>query len=79
MSAAEKLENIVRDQLGIQDASTAITDETTFQDLGADSLDQVELVMAIEEEFRIEIPDDAAEKLRTFGDLKRYVGQRLPV
>ena len=64
----EKVKGIIVEQLGVAD--TAVTMEASFiDDLGADSLDIVELVMAIEEEFDIEIPDSDAEKVVTVGDV----------
>ena len=64
----EKVKGIIVEQLGVAD--TAVTLEASFiDDLGADSLDIVELVMALEEEFDIEIPDADAEKVVTVGDL----------
>ena len=67
--AAEK---IVVDRLGVTDDQ--VTMEASFtEDLGADSLDTVELVMAFEEEFNIEIPDDAAEKIQTVGDAISFI------
>ena len=63
-----KIEDIVVDQLGVEPDEVAI--ESTFiDDLGADSLDIVELIMAFEEEFGIEIPDEAAEKIKTVQDV----------
>lgn len=71
-SAAEKVKEIVVQQLGV--APEQVTDEAKFiEDLGADSLDQVELVMALEEEFGADIPDEAAEKLTTVGDAIKYI------
>lgn len=69
-----KVIEIVSQQMGV-DKST-ITRETHFiNDLNADSLDTVELVMAFEEEFGIEIPDDAAETIQTFGDAVKFITQ----
>ena len=71
-SAAEKVKEIVVQQLGV--APEQVTPEAKFiEDLGADSLDQVELVMALEEEFGADIPDEAAEKLATVGDAIKYI------
>ena len=71
-SAAEKVKEIVVTQLGV--APEQVTSEAKFiEDLGADSLDQVELVMALEEEFGADIPDEAAEKLVTVGDAIKYI------
>jgi len=62
-----KIKKIVADHLGIEEEK--VTEEASFiDDLGADSLDTVELVMAFEEEFNVEIPDDAAETIQTVGD-----------
>ena len=64
---SSKVKKIVADHLGIDEAK--VTEESSFiDDLGADSLDTVELVMAFEEEFNVEIPDDAAETIQTVGD-----------
>ena len=59
-------------QLGVQEDNVTM-DTNIIDDLGADSLDMVELIMALEEEFDCEIPDDVAEKIKTVGDLVRYV------
>lgn len=68
----EKLKTIVVDQLGVNEEN--VTMEATFvDDLAADSLDIVELVMNIEEEFDLEIPDSAAEKIVTIGDVVKYI------
>jgi len=68
----EKVKRIIREQLGVEEDE--ITPTTSFvDDLGADSLDTVELVMAIEEAFDIEIPDNDAEKMRTVQDLIDYI------
>ena len=74
MSTFEKVRDIVVDQLGVEADEVAI--ESTFIDeLGADSLDIVELIMAFEEEFGIEIPDEAAEKIKTVQDVVTYIDQ----
>lgn len=74
MSTFEKVRDIVVDQLGVEADEVAI--ESTFiDDLGADSLDIVELIMAFEEEFGIEIPDEAAEKIKTVQDVVTYIDQ----
>ena len=68
----EKVKGIIVEQLGV--AETAVTMEASFiDDLGADSLDIVELIMALEEEFDIEIPDADAEKVVTVGDVVDYI------
>ena len=67
MSTFDKVKAIVVEQLGVDESEVAI-DSTFIDDLGADSLDIVELIMAFEEEFNIEIPDDVAEKIKTVKD-----------
>lgn len=71
----EKVKDIIVEQLGV-DASQVTPEAKFVEDLGADSLDTVELVMAFEEEFGIEVPDEDAEKLQTVGDVLRYVEER---
>ena len=69
---SSKVKKIVADHLGIDEAK--VTEDSSFiDDLGADSLDTVELVMAFEEEFEIEIPDDAAEKIQTIKDAIDFI------
>ena len=71
-SVMERVTDIVADQLGAD--KEKISAETSFvNDLGADSLDTVELVMELEEEFDINIPDDAAEKIQTVGQAVKYI------
>lgn len=68
----EKLKNIIVDQLGVDEES--VKEEATFvDDLEADSLDIVELIMNIEEEFEMEIPDADTEKIVTVGDVVKYI------
>ena len=72
----DKIKKIIVEQLGV--AETVVTSEASFvDDLGADSLDIVELVMAIEEEFSIEIPDADAEKVVTVGDVVDYIKENV--
>ena len=72
MSLEARVMSIIADQLGL--AEDEIKSESKFiEDLGADSLDIVELIMAMEEEFQTEIPDEEAEKIRTVGDAIEYV------
>ena len=67
-----RVKEIIVNELGVE--AEKVTEEASFvEDLGADSLDTVELVMAFEEEFGIEIPDEDAEKLQTVGDAIRYL------
>lgn len=73
---AERAKQVVVEHLGVDDAD--VTDTAKFNDdLGADSLDHVELVMAFEEEFGIEIPDDDAERLLTFKDAVDFITAKL--
>ena len=74
----EKVKNIISEQLGVDEAE--ITPTASFvDDLGADSLDQVELVMAFEEAFDLEIPDEDAEKMRTVQDAVDYIEKHAKV
>ncbi|AJA48148.1 acyl carrier protein [Clostridium pasteurianum DSM 525 = ATCC 6013] len=68
----EKVKSIIADQLGL-DASEITMESSFVDDLGADSLDIVELIMALEEEFDIEFPDEDAEKVSTVGDVVEYI------
>ena len=70
-----KVKSIIVDQLSVEDEEVKM--ESTFvDDLGADSLDIVELVMAFEEEFDMEIPDEDAEKIKTVGDAVKYIEEK---
>ncbi|MFA7595042.1 MAG: acyl carrier protein [Novosphingobium sp.] len=69
---ADRVKKIVVEHLGVE-AEKVTPDASFIDDLGADSLDIVELVMAFEEEFGVEIPDDAAEKIGTVGDAIKYI------
>lgn len=71
---AERVKKIVVEHLGVEEAK-AVPTASFIDDLGADSLDTVELVMAFEEEFNIEIPDDAAEKILTLQDAVNFIQQ----
>ncbi len=71
-SIEEKVKSIIVEQLGVT-AEQVTTEAKFIEDLGADSLDTVELVMAFEEEFGIEVPDEEAEKLQAVGDVVSYV------
>lgn len=74
MTTFDKVKEIVVEQLGVDEADVTI-DSTFIDDLGADSLDIVELIMAFEEEFNIEIPDEVAEKIKTVKDAVTYIDQ----
>ena len=71
---ADRVKKIVVEHLGV-DEDKVVDNASYIDDLGADSLDTVELVMAFEEEFGIEIPDDAAENIQTFGDAVKFIGE----
>ena len=78
MTVEQKVKEIIAEQLGIKDLAE-ITNEASFiDDLGADSLDTVELVMAFEEEYGVEIPDEDAEKIRTVQTTIDYISEHLP-
>ena len=72
----DRVKKIVVEHLNVDESK--VSDEASFiDDLGADSLDTVELVMAFEEEFDIEIPDDAAETIQTFGDAVKFINEKM--
>ena len=74
-SIEEKVKDILVQQLGVNPEH--VTPQASFiEDLGADSLDIVELVMAFEEEFGVEVPDEDAEKLQTVGDVIKYIEEK---
>ncbi|MEK7337987.1 MAG: acyl carrier protein [candidate division NC10 bacterium] len=75
MAVEEKVKKIIVEQLGVEESQ--VNPEAKFiEDLGADSLDTVELVMALEEEFGLEIPDEEAEKILTVRDAVQYITDR---
>ena len=75
MSVQDKVRSIIAEQLGVKPEE--VTPQASFiDDLGADSLDTVELVMALEEEFGIEIPDEEAEKMVSVGDAIKYIEEK---
>ena len=76
MVSEERIKEIIVEQLGVE-GSEITSDASFIDDLGADSLDTVELVMAFEEEFDIEIPDEEAEKIRTVRDVLNYLNEHL--
>jgi acyl carrier protein len=74
-SIEARVREIIINELGVEPEK--VTDDASFvEDLGADSLDTVELVMAFEEEFKLDIPDEDAEKMRTVGDAVRYLNKQ---
>lgn len=74
MESIDRIKKIIVDQLGV-DEEKIKEDSSFIDDLGADSLDIVELIMAFEEEFDIEIPDEDAEKMKTVGDAVKYLNK----
>ena len=76
MSLERRVQEIIVEQLGVS-AEEAVPQASFIEDLGADSLDIVELVMAMEEEFDVEIPDEDAEKLSTVGAAVEYLREKL--
>jgi acyl carrier protein len=75
-SIEEKVKDIIVEQLGVNPEQ--VTPQASFiEDLGADSLDTVELVMAFEEEFSVEVPDEDAEKLQTVGNVVEYIEKKI--
>ncbi len=75
MSTFEQVKKIVKEQLGVEEDEIQMS-STFVDDLGADSLDIVELIMAFEEEFNIEIPDEKAEKIKTVEDVVKYIDEQ---
>jgi acyl carrier protein len=76
MAVEEKIRSIIAEQLGVKPEE--VTPQASFiDDLGADSLDTVELIMALEEEFSVEIPDEDAEKMTTVGDAIKYIEEKM--
>ena len=75
MAVNDKVKAIISDQLGVK-KEQGTNDAKFIDDLGADSLDTVELIMALEEEFGIEIPDEDAEKMVTVGEAVKYIEQK---
>ncbi len=76
MDIQAKVKEIIMDKLGVEESQ--ITPEASFiNDLGADSLDIVELVMAFEQAFNIQIPDEDSEKIQTVGDVYKYLEEKL--
>jgi len=75
MAVEDKIKSIIAEQLGVK--VEEVTPQSSFiDDLGADSLDTVEVIMALEEEFNVEIPDEDAEKMTTVGDAIKYIDEK---
>ncbi len=73
MSTFAKVKSMIVEQLGVEEGEVAL--KTTFEDLDADSLDIVELIMSLEEEFELEISDEEVEKIKTVGDVVSYIDE----
>ena len=73
MTVFEKVRNIIGDTLGIDDIESITMETSIMNDLDADSLDAVEVMMALEDEFEVEIPDEDAEAFKNIGDIVRYI------
>jgi acyl carrier protein len=71
MDILSKVKGLISEQLGVEEEQLSL--ESSFEDLDADSLDIVELVMSLEEEFKLEISDEEVEKIKTVGDVVRYI------
>lgn len=76
-SSRERIKNIIADSLSVEDSKKIEDHSKLAEDLGADSLDTVELIMKLEEEFGIEIPDEDAEKIQTFGDVVAFIDKKM--
>lgn len=73
MDIFEKVKNLIADQLDVDDQESITETSSITDDLGADSLDVVDLIMALEDEFSVEIPEDQAENIKTVGDIVKYI------
>ncbi len=73
----EKVRNIIADQLGIDDVNSITMETSLMKDLEADSLDAVEIMMALEDEYGITIPDEDAEKFKNIGDIVRFIEESI--
>jgi len=76
MTVGEKVKKMIVDQLGVSEAEV-VAEAKFIDDLGADSLDIVELIMALEDEYGLEIPDEDAEKIETVGDAIKYIEEHI--
>ncbi len=73
MDIFEKVKDLIADQLDVADNESITEASSITEDLGADSLDVVDLVMALEDEFSVEIPEDEVENIKTVGDIVKYI------
>lgn len=73
----EKVKKIVIEQLGVDDADSVSLETSLMKDLEADSLDAVEIIMALEDEFGISVPDEDAEGFKNIGDIVKYIDEKI--
>lgn len=73
MDIFEKVKDLIAEQLDVEDKESITESSSITDDLGADSLDVVDLVMALEDEFNVEIPEDQVENIKTVGDIVKYI------
>lgn len=73
----EKVRDIIADQLGVSDIESITMDTSMMKDLEADSLDAVEIIMALEDEFEVSVPDEEAENFKTIGDIVNYIENKI--
>ncbi|MEW8973707.1 MAG: acyl carrier protein [Tissierellaceae bacterium] len=73
----EKVRDIISDQLGVADIESITTETSMIKDLGADSLDAVEIIMALEDEFGVSVPDEEAENFKSIGDIVNYIESKI--
>ncbi|MBC8591022.1 acyl carrier protein [Wansuia hejianensis] len=73
----EKIRDIIGEQLGVSDVDSITMDTSMVKDLEADSLDAVEIIMSLEDEFNISVPDDEAENFKSIGDIVNYIEDKI--
>lgn len=73
----EKVKNIIVEELGVEDAESITVETSLVDDLDADSLDAVEIIMALEDEFEISVPDEEAENFKNIGDIVKYIESQI--
>lgn len=73
----EKVRDIISDQLGVADIESITMETSMIKDLGADSLDAVEIIMALEDEFGVSVPDEEAENFKSIGDIVNYIESKI--
>ena len=76
MDIFEKVKELIAEQLDVEDKDSIAMESSITDDLGADSLDVVDLVMALEDEFGVEIPEDQVENIKTVGDIVKYIEEK---